>query len=222
MVALGAPGGRRRRLTVMPGLYGILDRPWVYRLSQFLLAPGAGFMVARRFARLLAEVPPAPRMLDVGCGPASWLSRFGLRPAGLDHSLPYIAQYRIAGGEGVVGSSDALPFSSASFDSVWTMGLLHHLPDAAAARTIREMGRVCKPAGSVVVMDAVMPRGAWRRPIAYCLRRLDRGGFVRTEEQMSALLERNAPAARRMERFTYTLFGHELLVCRFGGAPPTP
>lgn len=109
------------------------------------------------------------------------------------------------------GSAVALPFSDGSFDGVWSVGLLHHLPDDMARQAVREMVRVCCPSGYIVILDAVLPDPIWRRPLAYALRRADRGKFVRRENEFKTILPPDKCFAT--ERFTYTYNGLEVLVC---------
>jgi hypothetical protein len=53
-------------------VYRLLERPWVYRLSQLLLSVGAKNLPLR-IKQLLLQLPPAQRILDIGCGPSSYL-----------------------------------------------------------------------------------------------------------------------------------------------------
>jgi SAM-dependent methyltransferase len=92
--------------------------------------------------------------------------------------------------------------------------LIHHLPDQAALQTIQEMHRVCRPGGHVMILDAVMPRHAWTRPVAYALRRLDRGRFVRTETALRKLLSEALPGPQDIRRATFSYTGIEMLTCR--------
>jgi SAM-dependent methyltransferase len=149
--------------------------------------------------------------VDVGCGPQSWLFRVGLQPIGVDVSLSYLHEYAQRGAEAVAASAAALPLAAASCDGVWSVGLLHHLPDALAAAAVREMVRVCRPGGYVAIFDAVLPDPRWRRPLAYLIRRGDRGRFMRQEGALRALLP--ATTAWRCERFTYAATGLEGLLC---------
>jgi SAM-dependent methyltransferase len=48
------------------------------------------------------------------------------------------------------GSAVALPFADASFDIVFSHGVLHHIPDIAVAQ--REIHRVLKPGGELIAM----------------------------------------------------------------------
>lgn len=192
-------------------IYNLLSWPWIYRLSQRILAPGAVKRITEELSRRLAKLPPAERILDVGCGPASLLWTVNQQPIGLDFSLTYVKEYRRHGGEAFVGSADRLPFADASFDGVFTIGLLHHLSDEQAAKCITEMLRVCRPGGYVLVVDAVLPEPYWRRPLAWAIRMLDRGSFMRHECELAALL----PSPNNWEkcRATYSLTGLESLTC---------
>lgn len=187
----------------------VLKWPSAYAASQWVLAPGAQFFLKRKLRSALKGAPPGDRVLDVGSGPASWLSRIGLDPVGLDYSWEYVRQYSETGHTGVLGSADRLPFEARSFDSVWTVGVFHHLVDDSVREAVREMIRVCRNDGHVVIFDAVMPRSVYRRPLAYLLRRLDRGRFVRSEDQFLSLLRSVAASAGEPQRFTFSLNGLE-------------
>lgn len=189
-------------------VYKILNHPFVYQLAQHILGPGAQSRLLRQMGKVMAEYPAGKKILDVGCGPRSWLWHFGLHPVGLDLQQSYIDNYKAAGEEGVVGSADDLPFADESFDSVWSIGLFHHVPDDATRKALAEAIRVCRKEGNVVIFDAVMPKCVWCRPLAVLIRRMDRGQFVRTEEQFLAVL----PDAKwKISRFTHTYTGLELL-----------
>jgi ubiquinone/menaquinone biosynthesis C-methylase UbiE len=190
-----------------------LERPWLYRLATRILAPGGGNHITMRLRELVQELAITGRCLDVGCGPSSWLWPVGLHPVGLDYSSSYVTAYQQKG-KAVRGDASRLPFTDGSFSSVWSVGLLHHLGDDAAHLALNEMLRLCHERGSVVVLDAVLPESAWRRPFAFALRRLDRGGFVRREEDFRSLLP--LPTRWSVERHTYTqVMGLEIVVCRF-------
>lgn len=168
-------------------IYRVLDVPWVYRLAQIVLAPGQHRLLTRIFRETAREFPAARRILDVGCGPSSWLWRIGTRPIGLDFSVSYVHHYVRRGGAAVAATASAIPFADSSFDQIWSFGLLHHLSDEDVRLTLDEMRRVTRSGGPMVVMDAVLPRSAGR-PVAYALRKLDRGGRVRSEAHHRILL----------------------------------
>ena len=190
------------------GIHRLLKQPWLYGLSQFLLTPGAKSAIRRK---ILDEIPSGRRILDVGCGPSSWLWKVDLHPVGFDLSPAYTASFSQGGEPAVTGSSAALPFRDGSFDGVCSFGLLHHLPDDMARQTVVEMVRVCRPTGYMMIFDAVLPDPAWRRPVAYTIRRADRGKFMRRENEFKAILPPDISFA--VERFTYSYNGLEALLC---------
>jgi hypothetical protein len=59
-------------------IYDVLETPLVYRISQFVLAPGMDRIVTARLARMFAGILRPEKVLEVGCGPASWLWKLGV------------------------------------------------------------------------------------------------------------------------------------------------
>ena len=51
----------------------------------------------------------------------------------------------------VAGSATALPFPDNTFDAIWTVWGLEHIPEPE--KTMREMRRVLKPGGLLVLVD---------------------------------------------------------------------
>lgn len=189
----------------------LLSIPWCYSASQAILAPGANRMLTAALRERQRELPAPGLLLDVGCGPASWLWKIGWTPVGLDVSCDYTKAFKHHGQDAITGSACELPLANGVFDGVWCIGLLHHLQDDQARQAIREMLRVCRPGGHVIIQDAVLPESAWRRPIAALIRRLDRGRSMRTRDQLVALLPDDKNWHIRC--YTYTLNGLEMLEC---------
>ena len=120
------------------------ERHWWYRGLRALIGEAWGAHV-----RL-----PRPRLLDVGCGTGANLLALAGRcePVGLDVAPEAIAWCRRRGlAATTVGSADALPFPAASFDAVLSCDVLSHqrLPDRL--RPLREMARVLRPGGVLLL-----------------------------------------------------------------------
>ena len=187
------------------------------RLGQQVLAPGADRRLGERLEKWVpgrAE-SPADLVLNLGSGSESRLSRLprlGARSVAVDVSFPRVAAAARAGAMAVVASAVALPFRGDCFQAAVGVGLLHHLPDDEAARAVREMARVTAVGGHTVVLDAVTPEPALRRPLAAIIRHFDRGRWMRRQQEIESLLE--SPEAWTRERFTYALTGLEALVAQ--------
>ena len=99
-------------------------------------------------------------VLDVGCGLGQTMKYFidrGAKPAGLDINFDILKK---AHGQGLnVSQADAgkIPFKDNSFDLVYSLGVVEHLPDIKS--TLLEHVRVCKPEGKVIIIipNLIMP-----------------------------------------------------------------
>lgn len=192
-------------------IYRILDVPRVYALAQQILAWGADEAIDNLIKNIMMTMPaPDGPVLDVGCGPASWLARNGVHPVGLDLTFDYMRAFAATNPLAVVASAADVPFRSDSFGAVWSIGLLHHLDDTLLLNTLREAMRVCRPGGYVAILDAVKPESVYRRPLAAAIRSLDRGRFMRKEDELKRLLQQ--VAAWNMRRVTYAKTGLEMAV----------
>jgi SAM-dependent methyltransferase len=192
-------------------IYKILEAPIIYKTAQAMLAPGMKQVVTERLRQVLGNLPNGSRILDVGCGPSSWLSYLGTQPIGLDLSYAYMRQYHDAGGTCITASASQIPFASGTFDLVLSVALLHHLPEEIAQQAVREMVRVAGSRGRVVIFDPVLPRSAVGRPFAFALCKLDRGRFIRKEPVLRSRIL--APYDWNIERLTHSYLGTEGLVC---------
>ena len=198
---------------LVKSIYRLLNIPWVYRLSQSLLAPGGEKELHSQIGQMVSFFSSGLRHLDVGCGPSSLFWKHGLDPVGIDLSYPYLLHFVKRGKQAVNGSCISLPFQTNTFDCVWSIGLLHHLPEYFARLAVNEMIRVTANMGHVVIVDNVLPQRRFHRPIAWLLRKLDRGRYVRDQNQLEKLLP-DRPAWR-CERFSYSLYNLECLRCMY-------
>lgn len=101
-----------------------------------------------RTYELLAGMSP---VLDVGCGPGLDAVALGRRAIGLDPSDVMCSRSRSRGCDVIRGDALALPIADAACGGVRADRVVQHVEDPDAA--IREMARVCRPGGRVVVAD---------------------------------------------------------------------
>ena len=111
--------------------------------------------------RILALLGRSPRrVLEIGPGPGRDATAFlaaGHTYAGADLSAEHARRALAAGAPVVVAPARDLPFASASFDALWTMSTLMHVPDTAIAPTLVEIRRVLAP-------GAIAAVGVWGGP----------------------------------------------------------
>ena len=103
------------------------------------------------------------RVLDIGCGgglDAIYLAKCGFRVTGIDLSgvaLKIAAKRAKKANVSVewrLGSATRLPVEDSSFDVATDRGLFHLLEDGERRRYAREVHRVLKPGGRVVIRGA--------------------------------------------------------------------
>jgi SAM-dependent methyltransferase len=102
--------------------------------------------------RFLAWLPPAPVILDAGCGPGHlmrYLAKDQAVCVGVDYSLSMLEEgrrrdplLRLAAGDLL-----SLPFLPDSFDGVWARASLIHLDLASHREALLQLHRVMKPQG---------------------------------------------------------------------------
>ena len=138
------------------------------------------FFFGRRRATFLAlvaaaGVEPGQRVLDVGCGTgyfarllAEGVGREGL-VVGIDPSpamITYASRQtgRASNCQFQVGKAEALEFPAEHFDVVVSSLVMHHLPEDLRVAALREMRRVLRPGGKLLVAEAQQPRQGlgWR------------------------------------------------------------
>jgi len=131
---------------------------WAYEGVAALVSAGRWVSwVMRALDHLEGE-----RVLEIGHGPGHLLAAMvhrGLRPVGLDLSLPMVRQARRRTGAVVPlaqGRAQALPFPDGTFDTVVTT---FPAPFILEAATWREVARVLRPGGRFVVLLSAWPTG---------------------------------------------------------------
>jgi SAM-dependent methyltransferase len=95
---------------------------------------------------------PGRRVLDAGCGMGRWLHfacQRGAEIVGMDVSAAVDVAARREGTNADFVQADlrSPPFAAASFDLVYSFGVVHHLADPAAA--VRALAALVKPGGAL-------------------------------------------------------------------------
>jgi SAM-dependent methyltransferase len=134
---------------------------------------------------------PGQRLyLDLGCGTGLFASCFppgqyvGIDPA------PHYVKYAVTDQPAAYAVMDGvgLGLRDASFDGAIVLGVLHHLPDTVVRGVVMELFRALKPGATLLVMEDIEPpNGSWNIA-GRAMHWLDRGGFIRSDDDYHRLL----------------------------------
>ncbi len=145
---------------------------------------GLGPRFIERVVRTV-HIPPGTRVLDAGCG----MGRLGLQvkrvspeaeAIGLDADprILSLARRNAARHDLDVkffeGPIESMPFPDEGFDLVYSVLVLHHLPEAIKAQACREMFRVLRPGGRAIIADFGPPHGRIAIAVASVMRHFER------------------------------------------------
>ena len=141
----------------------VIHWAWLYDSMVRLVALGRERELRRQTVER-AELKPAQRVLDVGCGTGTLLiAALQAEPAiearGIDPAVEMVLRARRkAAAAGVeadfdVGVIEQLASADDTFDVVLSSLMLHHLPAPTRAAGLAEIRRVLKPGGRLVAVD---------------------------------------------------------------------
>jgi len=158
---------------------------------------------------MLAHLPDARTLLEVGCGTGHFARSFaarGLRVAGLDASPAMLAIAREVGGgpDYVLGSAEHLPFPDRCFDVVAFITSLEFVADPAAA--LREAGRVARRGLLLGVLNLASPLGVGRKAQALYRPSPYRAARFSTPWGLARLIRRALPGEFCSIRWRTTLW----------------
>ena len=134
-----------------------------------------------------------PRLLDLGCGTGELAHVFlkaGYSYTGIDIAPERIAFARKTYRKGKfhVMDASALQYPDGYFDQILVTGVLHHLSDQEVRDIVKEMQRVLRPEGRVLVMEDIALRGSLNL-LGALVHLADAGAFIRRPTQYVPLLE---------------------------------
>jgi SAM-dependent methyltransferase len=171
------------------GLYRLVTVPALYKSIQTMLG-AAG--VRDIFVREVAGVLAGMRVLDVGCGPGSYLPHLPqVDYTGIDMNSKHVTHARARHGDRgrfIVGDAvEALAGEAGQFDVIIVSALLHHLDDAQAIALLTGLSRLCRQGGRIATLDNVwLPD---QSPVARWLNSRDSGLNIRTPEAYARLAQ---------------------------------
>ncbi len=139
----------------------ILDQ-FTRQAVPFATAPGIQDEAALRLVVEFSGAGADDTVLDVACGPGIIVCAFArvvkhatgldLTPAMLDRARTLQGEKGLGNITWQLGEAMPLPYPDASFSIITSRFAFHHFLDPLTA--IKEMARVCRPDGKVVVVDS--------------------------------------------------------------------
>jgi len=151
-----------------------------YDLANHVLSGGVDFLWRARAARLVADTKPR-RILDLATGSGDLAKTLraacpAAQVVGADFCLPMLEVARKKNVPALVQADGLnLPFRDASFDALTVAFGLRNM--ASWDTALREMARVLRPGGLLLVMDFSLPesapfRAVYRAYLHHCLPRI--------------------------------------------------
>lgn len=131
------------------------------------------------------------KALEVGCGVGRWadfVTGYGLEYTGADISGEMLAQARTKHPDKTFEliEETAIPFPDASFDLVFSVTVVQHNPYDIQERILAEMGRVLRPGGYLLILEAISHGG--NKPMGFNM-------FQRTSEDWIQVTSRQTGAS---------------------------
>ena len=146
---------------------------------------------------LVRHVSPSGQVLEIGCGTGrdmAWFELQGIRVTGIDLSAGMLTFARsLVHGPLCLMNMCQIGLSAGYFDGAWSAASLLHLPKQTAPQALREIKRVLKPGGMLVVSVQEGDGEGWEESYVPGVRRF----FARYQgDEMAMMLSRAGFALR--------------------------
>lgn len=189
------------------------------RTAEAYVQHGAERDATEKLAKRLefAGVKPADLMLDVACGPGAFVLAAAPRvrfARGIDLTPGMLRQARQLRRERGIenagfdrGEAEDLPYANGIFDLVSCQFAFHHMPHPEAS--LREMIRVTRPAGRLLIVDSLGPEDPATRKLRDRIERLRDASHTNSLSAAGclALFEKNGLAVlkQKVQKWSHSL-----------------
>jgi ubiquinone/menaquinone biosynthesis C-methylase UbiE len=163
-------------------LHWIAAIPFVYNLIQHM----AGIKrLEQQIRQLIADVPQAGLIVDVGGGTGIWRTLWThpqARYVCVDLDPQKLEGYVLAHQDpALLADASRLPFADNSIDKLMYIFIWHHLDEETFIRALLEAKRTLKSGGHLIVMEPVWDPFRWAGRMLWAL---DRGSYPRTHNAL--------------------------------------
>lgn len=207
----------------------IFARSLVEKTRRDYDAIAASFVETRRTAQgmesFVRGVRSGDRVADIGCGNGRLLDvlPIGVNYTGCDVSSRMIAiaeerqTVQLPTVRFVIGDVLSLPFPAASFDHVFALAVLHHIPSVELRQqAMRELARVMRPGGRITLSVWNLWHPLWI--IRYHLWRLFFGMHPKGYDRGDCLISWKRGVAKNVQRYVHAFTAREIrALCRASG-----
>lgn len=143
----------------------VIHTPRFYEFMVWIMTRGKE-QAFRKYIAELADLKKGESVLDIGCGAGTmalvakqYVGETG-RSCGIEPSLEMVSYARQKAKRQKIlvdinpGVIEQIDYPSQSFDVILCLIVMHHMPDETKVQGIKEMVRVLKPGGRLVVVDS--------------------------------------------------------------------
>ena len=123
------------------------------------------FIQRKMFLKLLNNIDSMKnkKILEIGCGIGRWstvMLNKNVKYVGIDFSTKMLklAKIRNQSYDFINNSVSMNPFRANAFDIIFSITVLHHIPHPQRFETIKEMARLVKPKGHLIILEDIKGR----------------------------------------------------------------